>query len=82
MAQLAVGDRAPHFKLQDQDGKIIDLADLKGKNVLLYFYPRADTPGCTIQACSIRDSSTELDGKGIPATKIYKDALKLISQKK
>ena len=49
------GDTAPDFELPDQDGKTVKLSDFAGKNVVLYFYPKADTPGCTIQACGVRD---------------------------
>ena len=52
---LEEGKKAPDFKLKDQDGKIISLRDYKGKNVVLYFYPKDDTPGCTKEACSFRD---------------------------
>src|SRR5258708_5879917 len=50
------GKKAPNFKLLDQDGESVSLADFKGKTVVLYFYPRADTPGCTVEACEFRDS--------------------------
>ena len=49
------GDKAPSFTLKDQDGNEVKLADFKGKKVVLFFYPRADTPGCTAQACGFRD---------------------------
>jgi peroxiredoxin Q/BCP len=52
---LEIGKKAPSFKLKNQDGKIISLNDLKGKKVVLYFYPKDDTPGCTKEACSFRD---------------------------
>jgi thioredoxin-dependent peroxiredoxin len=52
---LEVGKKAPSFKLKNQDGKVISLNDLKGKKVVLYFYPKDDTPGCTKEACSFRD---------------------------
>ena len=52
---LKVGDKAPSFKLKNQDGKVISLADLKGKPIVLYFYPKDDTPGCTKEACNFRD---------------------------
>lgn len=60
MAKLSIGDNAPAFSLLDQQGKQVSLSDFKGRKLLLYFYPKADTPGCTTQACSIRDASKEL----------------------
>ncbi|MBI2168705.1 MAG: thioredoxin-dependent thiol peroxidase [Actinobacteria bacterium] len=59
-AGLTAGNPAPAFTLLDQDGKKVKLADFKGKRVVVYFYPRADTPGCTTQACSLRDSMSDL----------------------
>jgi peroxiredoxin Q/BCP len=56
---LAAGDQAPDFTLPDQDGKELALSSLRGETVVLYFYPRADTPGCTIQACGVRDRGAE-----------------------
>jgi thioredoxin-dependent peroxiredoxin len=56
---LEPGDKAPAFTLSDQDGKKVKLADLKGETVVVYFYPRAETPGCTTQACGIRDCGGE-----------------------
>ncbi|MHC4440186.1 MAG: redoxin domain-containing protein, partial [Planctomycetota bacterium] len=55
MANLNIGDKAPAFSLLDQDGKKISFSDFKGKKLLVYFYPKADTPGCTKQACSVKD---------------------------
>ena len=52
---LKVGDKAPAFKLKNQDGELISLSDLKEKPVVLYFYPKDDTPGCTKEACNFRD---------------------------
>jgi thioredoxin-dependent peroxiredoxin len=52
---LKPGDEAPAFTLSDQDGNSVKLSDLKGRKVLVYFYPKADTPGCTTQACGLRD---------------------------
>lgn len=54
--ELAVGDKAPEFSLKDQDGQVVTLRSLKGKQVVLYFYPKDDTPGCTKEACGFRDS--------------------------
>lgn len=53
--ELKVGDKAPSFKLKNQDGKIISLSDFKGKSIVLYFYPKDDTSGCTKEACNFRD---------------------------
>jgi len=60
MAKLSIGDKAPAFSLLDQQGKQVSLSDFKGSKLLIYFYPKADTPGCTKQACSVRDASKEL----------------------
>jgi peroxiredoxin Q/BCP len=61
---LSVGDKAPDFDLLDQDGESVKLSDFAGKTVVLYFYPKADTPGCTVQACGIRDRSGEYESAG------------------
>jgi peroxiredoxin Q/BCP len=53
--RLAAGGAAPKFKLLDQSGEAVSLADFKGRKLLVYFYPKADTPGCTAQACGLRD---------------------------
>ena len=63
-ATPAVGQPAPSFKLQDQDGKWHTLADYKGKWVAIYFYPKDDTPGCTTQACSFRDNIFAFNKEG------------------
>ncbi len=73
MTGLTKGSRAPAFSLLDQDGKTVTLADFKGRKLLLYFYPKADTPGCTAQACSIRDAMPDLSGLGIAAAGISPD---------
>lgn len=57
---LAPGDRAPAFNLEDQDGTKVRLSGFKGRKVLVYFYPKADTPGCTTQACGLRDIAPEV----------------------
>jgi peroxiredoxin Q/BCP len=56
MATLKVGDKAPAFALKDQDGKTVRLSSFKGQPVVVYFYPKADTPGCTQQSCNLRDA--------------------------
>jgi peroxiredoxin Q/BCP len=68
MPKLAPGDPAPDFELADQHGNLVKLADFKGKKLLLYFYPKADTPGCTRQACSVRDAREELAALGLADT--------------
>ena len=54
--QLNIGDKAPDFKGVDQNGKSISLSDFKGKNLIMYFYPKDNTPGCTAEACDLRDN--------------------------
>jgi peroxiredoxin Q/BCP len=73
MAVLEKGMEAPDFTLQDQDSNTVSLSEQKGKKVLVYFYPKADTPGCTKQACSVRDSQKSLEEKGIVAFGISPD---------
>lgn len=65
MKQLKVGDVAPLFTGVNQDGNSISLADFKGKKVILYFYPKDDTPGCTAEACNFRDHHDSLIKKGL-----------------
>ena len=60
MAQLKPGDKAPSFTLLDQSGEKVKLSDFKGRKVLVYFYPKADTPGCTTQACGLRDAAPQI----------------------
>jgi peroxiredoxin Q/BCP len=61
---IDTGAEAPDFTLPDQDGSRVTLSELRGRRVVLYFYPKADTPGCTTQACGIRDRSTEYAAAG------------------
>ena len=61
MAQLQAGDKAPAFRLKDQNGDTVKLSDFKGRKVLVYFYPKADTPGCTTQSCAVRDAYDEFE---------------------
>ena len=61
--RLEPGTPAPDFSLLDQDGRSVSLADLRGRKVILYFYPAAMTPGCTTQACALRDAWPKFDGK-------------------
>ncbi|HEU4753919.1 MAG TPA: thioredoxin-dependent thiol peroxidase [Armatimonadota bacterium] len=62
---LNVGDPAPDFELQDADGRTVRLSDLRGRKVILYFYPRDMTPGCTQQACDFRDRFAEIQAAGV-----------------
>ncbi len=64
MALLKTGDKAPAFKAVDQDGKTISSGDFAGKKLILYFYPKDDTPGCTAEACNLRDNYSLLLKKG------------------
>jgi peroxiredoxin Q/BCP len=61
---LRPGDPAPDFALPDQHGNTVGLSDFRGRRVVVYFYPKADTPGCTTQACSLRDASDDLEKAG------------------
>lgn len=61
---LETGDQAPDFTLSDQNGEPLRLSDLRGETVVLYFYPRADTPGCTTQACGVRDRRADYERAG------------------
>lgn len=64
MNTLKVGEAVPHFAVNDQDGNLIDLNDYKGKKVIVFFYPKASTPGCTAEACDLRDHYKELSNLG------------------
>lgn len=64
MTHLKAGDQAPAFTAKDQSGKQVSLSDYRGKKVILYFYPKDDTPGCTAQACNLRDNHRQLIKKG------------------
>jgi thioredoxin-dependent peroxiredoxin len=76
----AEGDRAPAFELADQSGETVSLADLRGRWVVLYFYPRADTPGCTTQACGVRDRSAEYEKAGARVLGVSPDETKAIAK--
>jgi thioredoxin-dependent peroxiredoxin len=73
MALLKEGDKAPDFTALDQAGKTIKLSDLKGKKVIVYFYPKDNTPGCTAEACNLRDNYDELIQRGFEVIGISPD---------
>lgn len=73
MAELKTGSKAPNFSLIDQNGHTVKLSDFKGKKLLLYFYPKANTPGCTKQSCSVSASLKELKEHGLEAIGISPD---------
>lgn len=75
MNTLKAGDRAPDFKLTDQNGKSLILKDFKGKKLLIYFYPKANTSGCTAQACNVRDNLSILKKKCIEVVGISPDPI-------
>lgn len=72
-SRLAVGDKAPDFSLPDDTGATVSLSDYAGQRVLVYFYPRANTPGCTKEACDFRDSLTQLNDHNITVLGISPD---------
>lgn len=76
MNRLKAGDKAPLFSLQDQHDNTINLADMTGKKVLVYFYPKAMTPGCTVQAQNLRDSKAKLESLNVEVVGISPDAQK------
>jgi peroxiredoxin Q/BCP len=77
---LQIGDSAPEFTLQDQNGKSVSLKDFRGQKVVVYFYPKALTPGCTTQACSLTDSKPELKKQNIVVLGISADPVKKLKQ--
>jgi thioredoxin-dependent peroxiredoxin len=77
---LAAGDTAPDFTLPDQDGEELTLSDLRGHTVVLYFYPRADTPGCTVQACGVRDRGGEYAEAGARVIGVSPDEFEAVKK--
>ena len=77
---LSSGDTAPDFELPDQDGNPVRLSGLRGQRVVLYFYPKADTPGCTTQACGIRDRGAEYDAAGATVLGVSPDPVKAVKK--
>ncbi len=77
---LEPGDKAPDFTLPDQNGDSVRLADLEGQVVVLYFYPRADTPGCTTQACGVRDRGGEYEEAGARVIGVSPDEVEAVAK--
>ena len=73
--QIKIGQKAPAFSLPNQDGKLVRLADFKGKKVVLYFYPKDDTPGCTKESCAFRDGLEEIHASGAVVLGISADSV-------
>jgi len=73
---IEAGLQAPDFTLPNQDGEPVTLSSLRGVPVVLYFYPKADTPGCTTQACGIRDHSADYDAAGVTVLGVSPDSVK------
>ena len=76
MTTLKVGDKAPDFTSKDQDGNKISLSDYKGKKLVLFFYPKASTPGCTIQSCNLRDNYERFKTNGYEVLGVSADSMK------
>lgn len=74
--QLQIGSKAPDFEVNDQDGNPVKLSDFKGNKVVLYFYPKDNTPGCTTEACNLRDNYNELRKRGYEVLGVSKDSEK------
>ena len=75
--KLQIGDLAPLFKVEDSDGQLIDLSSLKGSKVVLYFYPKDDTPGCTAQACNLNENLSNLQENGFVVMGVSADSNKV-----
>ena len=76
MTQLKPGDKAPDFKAKDEQGKDISLSDYKGKKLVLFFYPKASTPGCTAEACNLSDNYEQFKAKGYDILGVSADSQK------
>ena len=74
------GQQAPDFTLPDQDGSDVSLSDFRGQTVVLYFYPKADTPGCTTQACGIRDHRADYEAAGAVVLGVSPDPVKAVKK--
>lgn len=76
MTTLKIGDKAPEFDSIDQNGKKVKLSDFSGKKVVLFFYPKASTPGCTVEACNLRDNYQVFLNKGYDVVGVSADSEK------
>ena len=76
MKRLNPGDKVPDFTAEDQDGNQVSLAGYKGKKLIVFFYPRANTPGCTAEACNLRDNYAALKNKGYELLGVSDDSKK------
>ncbi len=76
MKTLKAGDKVPNFKGKDQDGNIISFSDYKGKRLIVFFYPKASTPGCTVEACNLRDNYKLLQDEGYELLGVSADSQK------
>src|SRR5438105_14563469 len=74
------GDKAPDFELPDQDGRMVKLNDYRGQRLVVYFYPKAATPGCTTQACGVRDRHADYDAAGAAVVGISPDPVAKIKR--
>ncbi|NOQ91849.1 MAG: thioredoxin-dependent thiol peroxidase [Flavobacteriaceae bacterium] len=76
MITLKIGDKAPEFEVNNQKGELIKLSDFLGKKVILFFYPKASTPGCTVESCNLRDNYSEFIEKGYDVIGVSADSEK------
>ena len=76
MTTLKTGDKAPNFEAKDEQGNLIKLEDYKGKKLVLFFYPKASTPGCTMEACNLRDNYQVLQDRGYEILGVSADSAK------
>ncbi|EDP96064.1 thioredoxin-dependent thiol peroxidase [Kordia algicida OT-1] len=74
MNTLKIGDKVPDFTVNDQDGNAVSLSDYAGKKLIVFFYPKASTPGCTAEACNLRDNYAELQNKGFELLGVSADS--------
>ncbi len=80
LRMIEAGAHAPDFTLPDQEGEDVSLSDFRGRPVVLYFYPKADTPGCTTQACGIRDRGGEYEAAGATVLGVSPDPVKAVKK--